>query len=195
MKEPYQSKRIKAINAAAAVFASKGYHGATTQDIANLLGIRQGSLYYYFKSKEEALEEVCYLALKDYVQRIETIARSQASFSEKIHNAIAGHLASYRETSEALKVHNEQRLYLPEHKRERIKRDGSRYREVLENLFREEIAAGGLPENTDCQYFALSVIGLCNSWGAHIVRDKTIDIEHLAQQCSNLFLKGCGYSD
>ena len=47
------------IEAAARVFAERGFHGATTQDIADVLGIRQASLYYYFPSKEVALEEVC----------------------------------------------------------------------------------------------------------------------------------------
>ena len=40
------------IAAAAKVFARRGYHGASTQDIADVLGIRQASLYYYFESKE-----------------------------------------------------------------------------------------------------------------------------------------------
>ena len=43
------------MQAAAKVFAERGYHGATTQDIADVLGIRQASLYYYFPSKEVAL--------------------------------------------------------------------------------------------------------------------------------------------
>ena len=33
------------IDAAARVFAERGFHGATTQDIADVLGIRQASLY------------------------------------------------------------------------------------------------------------------------------------------------------
>jgi len=47
------------IEAAARVFAERGFHGATTQDIADVLGIKQASLYYYFSSKEVALELVC----------------------------------------------------------------------------------------------------------------------------------------
>ena len=44
------------IDAAARVFAERGYHGTTTQAIADVLGMRQASLYYYFPSKEAALE-------------------------------------------------------------------------------------------------------------------------------------------
>jgi TetR/AcrR family transcriptional regulator, cholesterol catabolism regulator len=45
--------------AAAKVFAQRGYYGATTQDIADVLGIRQAGLYYYFSSKEAAFEIAC----------------------------------------------------------------------------------------------------------------------------------------
>jgi len=55
----YQQQRLQAIRSAATVFAEKGFHGSSTRDIAEHMGIKQGSLYYYFKSKEEALGEVC----------------------------------------------------------------------------------------------------------------------------------------
>jgi TetR/AcrR family transcriptional regulator, cholesterol catabolism regulator len=52
-----RSPEIKA--AATKVFAQRGYYGATTQDIADVLGIRQAGLYYYFSSKEAAFEIAC----------------------------------------------------------------------------------------------------------------------------------------
>ena len=56
------------IDAAARVFAERGYHGATTQAIADVLGMRQASLYYYFPSKEAALEEVCARGADGFVE-------------------------------------------------------------------------------------------------------------------------------
>lgn len=38
------------------LFLTRGYHGTTIKDIANKMGVAQGMLYYYFKSKEELLE-------------------------------------------------------------------------------------------------------------------------------------------
>ena len=58
-KEKYRRRQNEVFDAAAAVFAEKGYHGASTSDIAAKLGIAQSSLYYYFKSKDEALEMIC----------------------------------------------------------------------------------------------------------------------------------------
>ena len=110
----YQQQRLAAIKAAATVFAHKGYHGASTTDIAETMGIKQGSLYYYFKSKEEALAEVCLYGISDYVQRMEEIAASPQPFEARLLATVTSHLSSYREKNEALKVHNDERLYLPE---------------------------------------------------------------------------------
>src|SRR6516162_8399980 len=62
------------LDAAARIFAERGFHGATTQQIADLLGIRQASLYYYFPSKEVALEIVCMQGVEDFHERARAIA-------------------------------------------------------------------------------------------------------------------------
>ena len=62
------------IDAAARVFAERGFHGATTQDIADVLGIRQASLYYYFSSKEAALELVCLKGVEGFFEAAKAIA-------------------------------------------------------------------------------------------------------------------------
>ena len=62
------------IEAAARVFAELGYYGATTQKIADVLGMRQASLYYYLPSKEAALEQVCEAGVAGYVETAKAIA-------------------------------------------------------------------------------------------------------------------------
>src|SRR5215813_8816416 len=62
------------VDAAARVFAERGYHGTSTQAIADVLGLRQASLYYYFPSKEAALERVCEQGVDGFVERAEAIA-------------------------------------------------------------------------------------------------------------------------
>ena len=186
----YEHQRQQAIRSAAAVFAEKGFHGASTRDIAERMGIKQGSLYYYFKSKEEALGEVCLYGIKAYVERMKTIAASDQPFEAKLMATITSHLTSYRERNEALKVHNDERLYLPEDKRARLKELGSSYRQLLEQVFEEGAEAGVLRDSIDCHFAAQAVIGMCNGWGDIIVRDPDLDLFDLIQQCTDLVLNG-----
>ena len=188
----YEQQRQQAIRAAAAVFAEKGFHGASTRDIAEKMGIKQGSLYYYFKSKEEALGEVCMFGIGEYVERMATIAASEQPFESKLMATITSHITSYRERNEALKVHNDERLYLPEDKRATLKKLGSRYRRQLEGIFEEGIQSGAIRESADCHFAAQAVIGMCNAWGDLIVRDAELDLFDIIQKCTDLVLNGFG---
>ncbi|WP_018754591.1 TetR/AcrR family transcriptional regulator [Paenibacillus terrigena] len=49
------SKRVLILEAAMKCFAQKGFHATSIQEIADVLGIAKGSLYFYFKSKEDVL--------------------------------------------------------------------------------------------------------------------------------------------
>ena len=186
----YQQQRLQAIRSAAAVFAEKGFHGSCTRDIAEHLGIKQGSLYYYFKSKEEALGEVCLFGIEDYVDHMKVIAASDQSFEPKLIATITSHLSSYRERNEALKVYNDERLYLPKEKRRKLKSLGSRYRQMLEGIFEEGVQAGALRESLDCHFAAQAVIGICNAWGDIIVREPVLDLFDIIQKCSDLLMNG-----
>src|SRR3954454_24992878 len=76
------------IEAAARVFAARGFHGATTQDIADVLGIRQASLYYYFPSKEGALELVCLQGVGGFFEVAKAIASGPGSGADKLTRLI-----------------------------------------------------------------------------------------------------------
>lgn len=54
-----QGRRADILQAATRLFATKGYHAATLQDIADELALTRPAFYYYFKSKQQILEAVC----------------------------------------------------------------------------------------------------------------------------------------
>ena len=92
------ARRLSEItDAAAKIFAQRGYHGASTQDIADVLGMRQASLYYYFGSKEAALEAVCMNGAEDYAGRADSVLKSDAACSEKVANLVLQHVAPQTE--------------------------------------------------------------------------------------------------
>ena len=186
----YEQNRVAAIKAAAAEFAEHGYHGACTREIAARLGVKQGSLYYYFRSKEDALLEVCLHGIRDYAERMRDIAANDQAFETKLLATVSSHLWSYRSTDEALKVYNDERLYLSEEKRRNLKELGSAYRELLEGIFADAVANGDIRDNIDPHFAAQAVIGICNAWGDLIVRDSDLDIVDLTQKCTDLLLGG-----
>src|SRR5882672_8789727 len=118
------------IDAAARVFAERGFHGATTQDIADVLGIRQASLYYYFESKEAALEAVCADGVEDYALRAQKILRGEGSASDKVARLVFQHLTPMVERLDFTLTFLRERRFLPALARKRIRAIEMRYERI-----------------------------------------------------------------
>lgn len=71
-----RAERIRRIEEAAArIFAERGYDRANFDDIASRLGLRGPSLYHYFGSKEELFLACVEYSAAEVMQRLEAIAR------------------------------------------------------------------------------------------------------------------------
>ena len=123
---------------------------------------------------------------------MDDIAASEEPFEARLFGVVSNHLGRYREKNEALKVHNDERLYLPRERRRRLKTLGSRYREQLESIIDQGKAEGIVRESIDSHFMAQSVIGMCNGLGELIVRDADIDVFALARKTTDLLLHGTG---
>jgi AcrR family transcriptional regulator len=53
-----QRREQQIVDAAAEVFFRKGYAAANVEDVADIVGMLKGSLYYYFDSKEDLLYRI-----------------------------------------------------------------------------------------------------------------------------------------
>ncbi len=60
-----EAKRALILGKALELFAKKGYHNATTAEIAKASGIAKGTLFNYFKSKEHLLRSLIFETLAD----------------------------------------------------------------------------------------------------------------------------------
>jgi AcrR family transcriptional regulator len=151
------------LEAAAEVFAALGYHGASTQDVADRLGMRQASLYYYFASKEAALEEVCLRGVGDFLERAQEVAKAKGSATEKLVEIIRRHLKPVEDRPAFVRCFIRERRFLPKESRRRIGRLARRYEKTLQDVIETGIEAGELRSNLDPRLATLAVLGMCNA--------------------------------
>lgn len=71
VKKPAE-RRSEIINIARDLFL-KGYNKTTMQDFMEHLGIAKGTIYHYFKSKEELLEAVIEDIIREHLKKMETV--------------------------------------------------------------------------------------------------------------------------
>ena len=94
MRDKNPEKRVRILDAALKVFATRGFYNAKVSEVAREAGVADGTIYLYFESKDALL-----IALfEDRMQRIiaranDELARSEGSVLDKIRQAIALHLS------------------------------------------------------------------------------------------------------
>lgn len=177
------------IDAAAKVFAQRGYHGASTQDIADVLGIRQASLYYYFESKEAALEAVCASGVDDYAKRAQDILRGQTTASEKVARLVFHHLAPMAERLDYTVVFLRERRFLPAPARKRIRAIEVRYERLIQRIIEQGVAAGEFRADLDTRMAALALLGLGNSAALWFGREPGVTLERITQSYVDLLVR------
>ena len=183
-------KRAAEILAAAAkVFARRGYHGASTQDIADVLGIRQASLYYYFESKEAALEAVCAAGVEDYALRALRIERGPGRASEKVARLVFQHLAPMAERLEFTQAFLRERRFLADPARRRIRAIERRYERIIQRVIEHGIASGEFRADLDSRMATLALLGLGNSAAIWYGREPGATLERITSNYVDLLVR------
>lgn len=159
-----QRKRAgEIVDAAARIFAERGYHGTSTRDIADALGLRQASVYYYFTSKEAALESVCEHGVHGFVEAAEVIVASHASSREKLEALIAAHLAPIETRRDYVRVFINERRYLPSASRRRIGRASRRLEQLFQRVIEQGMREGEFRGGVDARVATLAILGMLNA--------------------------------
>ncbi|MGG0656667.1 TetR/AcrR family transcriptional regulator [Rummeliibacillus pycnus] len=87
-----QKKKEEIILSAVKIVNEKGYQGATMEEIAAELLMTKGSLYYYFKNKEDLIFQCHVLVLDQGIKELEVIFNREISNEQKLKLMIASHI-------------------------------------------------------------------------------------------------------
>lgn len=185
------SKREREIIAAAAqVFKEKGYHAATTRDIAAEVGIQQATLYYYISSKEELL----YLVVREPIVRlydqVEAIGKSAAPTRVKIERALQAHLVAFDANYPHMFVYVQELPHLLNTLHDKIRESPWHYQHLWEAIVQQGIDRGELRAALDVPTTVFMILGMCNWMHRWYRRGGRLDIEALAQQYASAILDG-----
>jgi AcrR family transcriptional regulator len=187
-----QRRSAEIIDAAARVFAERGFYGASTQDIADVLGVRQASLYYYFPSKEVALEMVCARGVEGFVENAIRVTERKASAAEKLAGLIQSHLLPLHDRPDYVKVFINERRHLPAESRRRIGRHSRAIERVFEDTLRAGVAAGEFRDDLDTRLTTLAILGIVNGASVWYGRKATTSVERIAAEFAKMVLRGIG---
>jgi len=160
--------RARILDAAAHVLSSKGFAGTRLSDVADYAELQAPAIYYYFRSREELIEEVMYCGiaeLRKHVQDALDDLPPQTSPLERIMVAVEAHLRHELEISDYATASIRNSGQIPEHLRTRQLKEETAYGRVWRRLFDNARADGQIRTDLDPRYAQLLVLGALN-WAA-----------------------------
>lgn len=175
------------MDAAAQVFAERGYFNATMKDIAERLGMRPASLYHYYPSKESALEDMCRVSAIEFCEKLRAILSRGGPAVAMVRAGMLAHLTSERRAY----VENFafSRRNLPAGTLKELNTLARAYRQLWKKVFIHGAERGEWRGGLDADVAADAVLALCNSAAATLPRRKNAEAD-AAMKWVELFLLG-----
>jgi AcrR family transcriptional regulator len=194
-KSKKEALRRTVLEAAAKLFAQRGFGGTNLQDIADALGISRPALYYYFKSKEDILaslvEEVTVFSGH---QATELASKADFNPSETLRQMVFKHAKWLLEHSVEFRVVDRTENDLPASTR----RTHDKAKRALLDNFRRTVERGielGHFRPVDATVTAFSIIGMC-SWTAWwFMPEGRVPLDEIAKSIADFAVAGLRRGD
>ncbi len=105
----FLARRKEIINAAVKVFAEKGYHGAAMSEIAKEAEFSTGSLYNFFKNKEELYFSLLSEKIDALESQVDQAMEEADGIEDKLNNFVVTILGFFERERYFFKIFAEQR--------------------------------------------------------------------------------------
>ncbi|MCM3340416.1 TetR/AcrR family transcriptional regulator [Paenibacillus sp. MER TA 81-3] len=189
MSYGYGDKLHLILDAAYELFGSDGFYETKMSDIADKAGIAKGTLYLYFKSKEQLFTAMTVRDFEQYLRELEFGLNQRLSLEERLRFIADHHLRYYYNRKEYTKLFFKTPNNDPD-----MMAALRNFMHSYMRLISETMEAYGLPEAT---LHAKSYAGMLDMIKMDILFSPTFterDLQQRIRFVADLFMNGCAAS-
>ncbi|TDD31372.1 TetR/AcrR family transcriptional regulator [Nonomuraea terrae] len=125
-----RNRRAEILEAAARLFAARGFHGVPIEDIGAAVGVSGPALYRHFSGKDALLSEMLLDVSSRLRESAVTVVTTSPGPEESLDALLAAHITFALEQPALITVHDRELGNVPERERRQIRR--------LQRLYVEE---------------------------------------------------------
>ncbi|MGA4992087.1 TetR/AcrR family transcriptional regulator [Nonomuraea bangladeshensis] len=189
VRGPEGVTRQRALIAASKLFAVRGYHGTSTRDIANAVGVRQPTLYRHFASKAEILAELLDADLLPALERLRTALAAEGSPAARLHAYLQADLYAILVLPyDTRGLYNDDVLELPDFAVQATRRD--ELHRLTEELVAQAIDSGELQIVGGPYFVRRAISGLILEAMRDRGTDPSPDPDTLPREIADFLLRG-----
>lgn len=177
---------------AAELFHERGYAATTMRNIAEAAGMKSGSLYYHFSSKDEILDQVLEQGIGEAIRGFENAMEAvgpSAPFTVKFVAATTAHLCTVAEHGTYTVASRQLLRHVPLDFHQKHIARRRKYDDLWRDLMQAGVDEGVLSRNADIGVVRLFLLGSLN-WTSEWLDPEKKSYEDLGELAAGVFLNG-----
>ncbi|EMI12522.1 fatty acid metabolism regulator protein [Bacillus stratosphericus LAMA 585] len=184
-------KYMQIIDAAVVVIAENGYHQSQVSKIAKQAGVADGTIYLYFKNKEDILISLFKEKMGQFIERMENDIQKKPSAKEKLLLLIREHFRLLSQDHHLALVTQLELRQSNLELRQKINEVLKGYLNMLDSILTEGKKTGEFRQNLDVRLARQMVFGTIDETATTwVMNDQKYDLPALAESVHDLLLNG-----
>src|SRR5919107_2707961 len=194
-RPPVADKREAILRAATRVFARNGYFNAKVADIAASAGVADGTVYLYFKSKEEILHSIFDRSVGDAIQEVRKQLASISDPREKLRRIAHLHLERLGADRDLAVVFQVELRSSTKFMEEFSAAGFAEYLSLIRSTLEEGQRAGVFRQDLNAKVVAKILFGALDEMATNwILSKRRYKLAPMADQVLDIFLNGVNAS-
>jgi len=184
------------LEAAVKVFARQGFYQSTVAQIAKEAGVADGTIYLYFKNKDDILVQFFSYRTKQVFERFRAEVKKADNSLDKLRNLIRRHLIEFqrdRDMAVVYQVETHQNSRLAE---SQIREMAKMYQDLVSEIVELGQQDGSIRKDLYVGLVKRFILGavdeVINTW---LHSEKEYDLVSMADPLVELFVRGIGTAD
>ena len=162
LRERYERRRSEVVDAAARVFAGRGYHATSMQDLTEATGLAAGGLYHYIGSKEQLLVAICDELMAPLLERARELRAEERAPEDELRGLVRAWVEHVEAHRDHMLVFQQERHVLEHGPQWRAVRASRKEFEQLLDAVLERGERAGAFRFADRRLALLALLGMVN---------------------------------
>jgi TetR/AcrR family fatty acid metabolism transcriptional regulator len=196
LKAKNNDKYHRILEAAIKVFAEQGFFQSTISQIAKEAQVADGTIYLYFKNKEDILVQFFSYKTKQVFERFREGVDSQESAIEKLRSLIRRHLEAFQQDRNMAVVYQSETHQTSPWAEPQIRAMSKMYMDIVSEIVEQGQQEGSIRKELYLGLVRRFIIGavdeVINTW---LHAEKEYDLASMADPLVDLFVRGIGVGD
>jgi TetR/AcrR family fatty acid metabolism transcriptional regulator len=186
-------KYRRILGAAVKVFARYGFYQSTVSQIAKEAGVADGTIYLYFKNKDDILVQFFSHRTKQVFEQFQAEVDRADTGLDKLRNLVRRHLAEFQQDRDGAVVYQVETHQNSRLAEAQIKEMSKMYLDLISEIVEQGQEEGSIRKDLYLGLVKRFIIGavdeVINTW---IHSDGKYDLVSMADPLVELFIKGIG---